>query len=89
MSTIQYEPRDKILLVTSHRKTMTSQLFFQNSLISGSLGVANFTSIIKIAIILIKTTHKELITIKRIRKNVPKCSFLSVFLDITKIVKFW
>ena len=24
MSTIQYEPRDKILLVTSHRKTMTS-----------------------------------------------------------------
>ena len=37
-------------------------------------GVANFAGIIKIAIMLIKTTFKDLIKVKRIRNCVLKCN---------------
>ena len=41
--------------------------FFQNTVISGRSEVANFADIIKIAIVLIKTSFKESIKVKRIR----------------------
>ena len=41
-------------------------------------GVANFAKIIKIIIMLIKTTFKEFIKAKGIRKNVLKCNFICI-----------
>ena len=42
-------------------------------------GVANFTAIIKIAIIMIKTTSKDSMKVKRIRKNVLSYNFYMYF----------
>ena len=74
--TMQFEPRDKILLVTPWKNTMTSQSLFQNAFILRKAGVTNFNDIIKIAIMLIKTTFKGSIKHKRIRKKILNRSFI-------------
>ena len=52
--------------------------------ISRRPGAANSAAIIKIAIMLIKTTCKDSVKVKRIRINVSNVSP-----DITKIAYFW
>ena len=49
--------------------------------------IANFADISQIATMLIKTTFKYSIKVKRIRKNVLKCN-LPVFLDMRKVADF-
>ena len=58
-STIQFESRDKKLLVTSWIEIMTPKPFFQNSFILRRSREANFADIIKIATIFNKTTFKD------------------------------
>ena len=61
---------------------------FENTFITKSPGVVNFAGIMKIAIMLINTTFKDLTKVKRIRKKCIKMKFLFVFLDLTKIANF-
>ena len=78
------------MLVTPGTEIMTS---FQNAFILKRAGVANFADIIKIAIMLIKTTFKnskELVkNFKRARKKCIKTKLLFVFPEITKTANFW
>ena len=57
-STIQFESRDQILLVTSYTETMTSKPLFQNIFILRKPAVANFADIIRVISIFINTTFK-------------------------------
>ena len=48
--------------------------------------VASFTDIIKILIMLIETTYKDQVKVKRIRKNVSKCNFCLYFMVQQKLL---
>ena len=65
ISTICFKSHDKILLVKSWTKVMTSQPLFQNIYILRKPGVANFAGIIQIANTPIKTTYKDKIKVKK------------------------
>ena len=71
-STVEFESRDKILLVTSWAEILTSYPLFQITLILRRPRLANFADIIKIATIFIKTTVIESRIVKRIRNYVLK-----------------
>ena len=58
ISTLQLESGDNILLGKSWAEIMTSQPLLQNTFILKRRGVANFTGIMKIATMFIKTTFK-------------------------------
>ena len=72
-STIYFESRDKILLLTSQTKIMTSKPLFQNTFISRRPRVADFAENIKIRTMFIKITL------------CIKMKSISAFLDITKV----
>ena len=57
-STIQFESHDQFFLVTSWAEIMSSTLF-QNTFILRKARVANFSDIINIATMFIKTTFKD------------------------------
>ena len=86
-STILFELRDKILLVTSWAKTLTSKLFFPKMFISKRPRRAIFADIIKIVTMFNKTILKYSKTVIIIRKYI-KMQSLFVFLDIAKFVDF-
>ena len=79
-STVSFESRDKILLVTSWIEIMTSQLLFQNTLILRRPRVVNFTDVIKIKIKFMKTTYKDSKKVKRIKNYIIKCNIYLHFL---------
>ena len=55
---------------------MSEPLFQKNPFILRMPGLANFADIIKIAVMLITTTFKNPINVKRIRKNAISLCFL-------------
>ena len=67
---------------------MKPQPLFQNAVILRELEVDSFSDIITIAITFIKIIFKNSIIVKRIVNHVLKCNFLSLFLEITKILNF-
>ena len=67
--TKQFESYDKKFLVTSWKEILAPYFSFQNIFILRWLGAPSFDEIIKIAIMFIKTTFQDSITVKRIRKN--------------------
>ena len=75
-STILFESRDEILLVTP----WTEITFIQNSLTLRRSSVAIFTDIIIIVTIFIKKIFKDSRNVKRIRNYVSKCILYSYFL---------
>ena len=77
-STIQFESRDKILLVTSSTGIVTFSLF-QNNILRRP-GVAIFADIIKVITMFIKKIFKDSRKVKRIRNYVPKCNLYLYFL---------
>ena len=79
-SIIQFESRDKILLVTSWREIMTSCSLFQNTHILTRPQVVIFADIIKIVTMLIKTITKDSRKFKRIRNYVSKSNLYLYFL---------
>ena len=76
-STIQFESRDKILLVTSSTGIVTFSLF-QNNILRRP-GVAIFADIIKVITMFIKKIFKDS-KVKRIRNYVAKCNLYLHFL---------
>ena len=85
MLALQFESLDKILFVTPSTRIVTSGSLFQNSFILRRPRVANFTSIINIATIFIKTTFKNSKKCQKYKKLCIKMQSISVFLDKTKI----
>ena len=79
-STILFESGDKVFLVTSLAKILTSEPVFKNAFILRRPGVAKFASIIKNAIMLIKRINKS----KKYHKLCIKMQFSSLFPSITK-----
>ena len=77
-SAIQFESRDKILLVTSSTEIVTSSLF-QNNILRRP-GVAIFADIIKVITMFIKKIFQDSRKVKRIRNYVPKCNLYLYFL---------
>ena len=65
-STIQFESRDKILLVTSSIEIMTSKPLFQNTVILGRPGVGIFVGIIKTITRCIKKSLKTQEKLKKL-----------------------
>ena len=63
---LQFESRDKILLVTSSTGIMTSHPLFQNTVIFRRPGVAMFADIIKIITRFIKKIFNDSRKVKRI-----------------------
>ena len=82
-STIWFESRDKMLLVTLWANVMTSLPLFQITFISRRPRLANFGDIIKIATMFIKATFKDSKKVQRIRNYVLKLS-IDVFLVYNK-----
>ena len=79
-STIQFESRDKILLMASWTETMTSQPLFQNTFHLRRPRVAFFANIIKIVTVFIETIFKGSKKVKWIRNYVSKCNLYLYFL---------
>ena len=79
-STILFESRDNILLVTSSAEIMTSQPLFQKSIILKRPEVASFVDIIKILTRFIKKIFKDWRRAKRIKNYVLKCNLYLYFL---------
>ena len=77
-SAIQFESRDKILLVTSSTGIVTFSLF-QNNILRRP-GVAIFADIIKVITMFIKKIFKDSRKVKRIRNYVSKCNLYLYFL---------
>ena len=71
-STIKFESRDKILLVTSLTGFMTAYRLFQNTVVLRRPRVAIFVDIIKILTSFIKKIFKDSRKVKRIRNYVSK-----------------
>ena len=63
--------------------------FISKTFISRRTRVANFAEIIKIEIIVIKTTYEDSIKFRKNLQNCIKLLLLSAFPDITKITNFW
>ena len=63
--------------------------FISKTFISRRTRVANFAEIIKIEIIVIKTTYKDSIKFRKNLQNCIKLLLLSAFPDIAKITNFW
>ena len=78
-STMQFESRDKILLVTSSTEIMTSKTLLQNTVILRRLGVVIFADIVKITTRFIKHIFKDSRKAKRIRNYVLKCNLYLYF----------
>ena len=74
-STIYFEPRDNIMLLTLQSRIMTSQHLFRNIFILRRSEVTNFGDIIKIVTTFIKKTFKDSKKVKRIRKGFIKKGF--------------
>ena len=65
-STILSELRDESLLVTSWLKNMTPKPLFQNTFVLKRPRVDNFTDIIKVATVFIKTTFRDSNKVKKL-----------------------
>ena len=63
--------------------------FISKTFISRRTRVANFAEIIKIEIIVIKTTYEDSIKFRKNLQNCIKLLLLSAFPDIAKITNFW
>ena len=85
-STIWFESRDKVLLVTSWTEVLTSEPLFQNTIILRKPRVANLAGIIKITTMFIKITIKGWKKVKRIRNYILKCSQYLYFLIKQKLL---
>ena len=79
-STIYFEPRDKIFLVTSSTEIMMSWPLIQNTVILRRPGVAIFAGIIKIVTRFIKQIFKDSRKGKGIRNYILKCNLYLYFL---------
>ena len=79
-STIYFEPRDKIFLVTSSTEIMMSWPLIQNTVILRRPGVAIFAGIIKIVTRFIKQIFKDSRKGKGIRNYTLKCNLYLYFL---------
>ena len=73
-SATEFESRNKILLVTSWTKIMTSWPLFQNTCILKRPQEAIFADIIKIVTIFIKAILKDSKKIIRLKNYVSKCN---------------
>ena len=79
--TIQFEPPDKILLVTSWTKIFDVKNFISKDLFVRRPGVAIFADIINFLIMFIKTIFKDSrIKVKRIINYVSKLNLYLYFL---------
>ena len=85
-STIWFESRDKVLLVTSWTEVLTSKPLFQNTIILRKPRVVNLAGIIKITTMFIKTTIKDWKKVKIIRNYILKCSQYLYFLIKQKLL---
>ena len=74
-STVKYDSRNKILLVTSSAEIMTPKSLFQNTFILRNPRVAIFADITKIVTIFITKNQKS---VKRNRNYVPKCNLYCI-----------
>ena len=79
-STIKFESREKILLVTSSTWIMTSYILFKNTVILRRPWVAIFANIIKILTRFVKEIFKDSRKVKRIRNYESKCNLYLYFL---------
>ena len=79
-STIQFESRDRILLVTSSTEVITSQHLFQNTIILRRPEITIFADIIKTITRYIKQILKDSIKTKGIRNYKLKCNLYLYFL---------
>ena len=68
-SSIEFETRDKILLMTALKEIIMPQILFKKT------WTVDFAEIIKIANIVITTTFEELPKFKRMRNYLWKCKF--------------
>ena len=83
--TIWFEPRDKLILVTSWAEIMSPWPLFQNTFIIRRPRVAIFAGIIKIMTMFIKKIFKYSKIIKRISNYIPK-SNLYLYFSIKQIL---
>ena len=74
-STVKYDSRKKILLVTSSAEIMAPKSLFQNTFILRKPRVAIFADITKIVTIFITKNQKS---VKRNRNYVPKCNLYCI-----------
>ena len=79
-STIKFESREKILLVTSSTWIMTSYILFKNTVILRRSWVAIFANIIQILTRFVKEIFKDSRKVKRIRNYESKCNLYLYFL---------
>ena len=75
-----FESRNKIGLVTSWAKIMTSQPFLKNIFVLRNPGVAIFADIAKILTIFLKATFKDSTKVRRIINYVSKSNLYLYFL---------
>ena len=88
-STIQFESRNKTLLVTPWAEIITSKPLFENSFILRKPSISIFADIIQIVTIFINPILKDSKSVKRVSNYVSKKKPISAFANITKFADFW